>query len=78
MTVEVPDENAVIWTKPDDFQYDENSPFKGLTGLWPGGFNAGFADGSVPFLSLTIDPKTLAALFTRNGGEAIDPSVIGP
>lgn len=71
MTVEVSDKNAVIWTKPDDFQYDEKDPKKGLIGLWPGGFHAGFADGSVRFFQSSIDPKVLNALFTRAGGEAV-------
>ena len=70
MTVEVPDESAVVWTKPDDFAYDETNPLKGLTGMRPGGFNAGFADGSVRFIASSIDPAVLKALFTRNGGEA--------
>ncbi len=76
MTVEVSDENAVVWTKPDDFECDEKNLLKGLIGLWAGGFNAGFADGSVRFLSSSIDLKTLNALFTRNGGEAVDASVL--
>jgi prepilin-type processing-associated H-X9-DG protein len=76
MTVEVSDEKAVVWTKPDDFEYDEKDPIKGLVGLSPGGFNAGFADGSVRFLSSSIDPKTLNALFTRNGGEPVDPNML--
>jgi prepilin-type processing-associated H-X9-DG protein len=71
-TVEANLQSAVIWTKPDDFVPDPDDPAKGLRGLRPGGFNAGFADGSVRFLSETIDPETLKALFTRDGGEAID------
>jgi hypothetical protein len=77
MTVEVPDAGAVVWTKPDDFQYREENPLNGLTGLWAGGFHAGFADGSVRFLSSSIEPKSLVALFTRNGGEPIDPTAFG-
>jgi len=73
MTVEVPDESAVIWTKPDDFTYDENDPIKGLTGMRANGFFAGFADGSVRFIASSIDQTVLKALFTRNGGEAIAP-----
>ena len=30
MVVEAADEKAVPWTKPDDFEYDENNPLKGL------------------------------------------------
>jgi hypothetical protein len=71
MTVEVPDDKAVVWTKPDDFAYDENDPLKGLTGMRAGGFIAGFADGSVRFIAATIDATLLKALFTRNGGEAV-------
>jgi prepilin-type processing-associated H-X9-DG protein len=73
MTVEVSDQKAVIWTKPDDFQYDEKDPLAGLVGLRPGGFNVGMADGSVRFIQASIDPETLKALFTRDGGERIAP-----
>jgi prepilin-type processing-associated H-X9-DG protein len=76
MTVEVPDSKAVIWTKPDDFEYDEENPMKGLIGLQPGGFNVGFADGSVHFIRSSIKPETLKAMFTRNGGEVIDRNEI--
>ena len=73
MTVEVPDDKAVVWTKPDDFAYDESDPIKGLGGMRPDIFLAGFADGSVHSLALSIDPTVLKALFTRNGREAIAP-----
>ena len=76
-TLEVPDESAVVWTKPDDFQYDESNPLKGLTGMRPGGFLAGFADGSVRTISSTIDSAVLKALFTRNGGEVVDSYNLG-
>ncbi len=72
MIVEVSDESAVVWTKPDDFVPDSKEPKKGLLGLWTGGFHAGFADGSVRFLDEAIDNEMLQALFTRNGGERID------
>jgi prepilin-type processing-associated H-X9-DG protein len=72
MTVEVPDDKAVIWTKPDDFEYDEELPMKGLLGIQPGGFNAGFADGSVQLIPASIKPETLKALFMRNDGQPID------
>ncbi len=71
MTVEVPDDKAVVWTKPDDFQYDEKNPKKGLIGLWPGGFIAGFADGSVRFIRSSIDPKVLLLMFTMADGKVI-------
>ncbi len=76
MTVEVSDEKAVIWTKPNDFEYDEKDPMKGLVGLRPGRFLAGFTDGSVRSLPASIDATMLNALFTRNGGETIDRSIL--
>ncbi|HUG66194.1 MAG TPA: DUF1559 domain-containing protein [Pirellulaceae bacterium] len=72
MTVEVPDESAVIWTKPADFSPNVEDPTKGLTGLRPGGFQVGFADGSVRFIAEMIDVGTLRALFTKAGGEAVE------
>ncbi|MEN6451811.1 MAG: DUF1559 domain-containing protein [Thermoguttaceae bacterium] len=71
MTVEVSDARAVPWTKPDDFEYDEKDPIKGLVGLRSNGFIAGFADGAVQIIQRSIDPKALRAMFTRDGGEAI-------
>lgn len=43
----------------------------GIGGPHPGGVNAGFADGSVRFISENIDPKVLEALATKAGGEAV-------
>ena len=61
---------AVTWTKPEDYNYDPAKPLDGL-GKDTGGFNAAFVDGSARFISNKIDPKTLAALFTRDGGEVV-------
>ncbi len=77
ITLEVPDSSAVVWTKPDDFQYDEDNPLKGLAGMRPHGFLAGFADGSVQTISSMIDLTVLKALFTRDGKETIDTDAIG-
>jgi prepilin-type processing-associated H-X9-DG protein len=74
MAVEVSDGKAVPWTKPDDFNYDEKNPAAGLGGLFPGGFNAMFCDGSVRFISNAIDAETLRNLFNRNDGQVIDTS----
>ncbi|MCR9199597.1 MAG: DUF1559 domain-containing protein [Planctomycetaceae bacterium] len=43
----------------------------GIGGPHPGGVNAGFADGSVRFISENIDPKVLEALATKAGGEVV-------
>jgi prepilin-type processing-associated H-X9-DG protein len=73
MTVEVPDASAVIWSKPGDFAPHKDEPKRGLVGLRPGGFNAGFADGSVRFIAESIDPQVLKAMFTKSAGEALEP-----
>jgi hypothetical protein len=67
----------VFWTKPDDFAYDATAPAKGLGGIWPSGFFAGFADGSVRLIKLPIAPSTLNALFTRDGGERVGTEALG-
>jgi hypothetical protein len=71
MTVEAPAKKAVVWTKPDDFEYDEQNPLRGLTGFRPGIFLAGLADGSVRPIVNSIDPKILKYLFERNDGQFI-------
>ena len=77
MTVEVSDAKAVVWTKPDDFEYDREDPIRGLIGLRPDGFLAGFADGSVRFVWSSISPEDLKARFTRDGGEKVDTEAYG-
>ncbi len=71
MFVEANDDSAVDWTKPDDFVPDEKNPMKGLTGLRPGGFNAALCDGSVRFISETLDKEVLKNLFQRNDGNPV-------
>jgi hypothetical protein len=73
MMVEVDDVHAVTWTRPDDYAFDPKDPKKGIGSLYAGGFIAAFGDGSIRFLSGSIDTKTLDALFTRAGGEAVGP-----
>jgi len=68
LLVEAGDQKAVVWTKPDDFQYDPDNPAQGLIGLRKRGFLAAFADGHVSFISQSVD-AAINAMFTRNGGE---------
>jgi hypothetical protein len=72
IVLEVHDERAVIWTKPDDFEPDKDDPLKGVVGLRDGRFLALFGDGSVRILSGLLDKDTVRALFTPAGGERID------
>ena len=64
-------ERDIPWTKPEDIPFDPKAAPPKLGGFTPGGFNAGFADGSVRFLKDSISPITLKALFTKAGGEVV-------
>ena len=65
--------DAVPWTKPDDLPFDpEAKPtLYGAGSPHPGGFNCGFADGSVRFLKDSIAVQVFKALITRAGGEVV-------
>ena len=70
VAVDAADESAVIWTKPDDLLLDPKQPLRGLVGHIPHGIQILMGDGSVRIISKEIDPKTLRAIFTINGGES--------
>jgi prepilin-type processing-associated H-X9-DG protein len=65
----------IPWTKPEDIAFDSKQPLPKLGGFQPesGGFNVGFADGSVRFIKDTINPTVLRALVTKAGSEIIPP-----
>jgi len=71
IVVEVSPAKAVEWTKPADITYSPSNPLDGLVAPGTQGFNALRGDGSVTFISNTIDPKNLAAMFTASGGEPV-------
>jgi beta-lactamase regulating signal transducer with metallopeptidase domain len=71
MLVEVPDQVAVEWTRPEDFPIDTTEPVKKLVGLRKGGFLTAFAEGSSQFISENIAPKTLRLLLIRNDRELV-------
>ena len=72
MAVEVDDAKSVVWTKPDDLDFNAANPLAGLGGLWNSGFVAAFCDGSVRFISRGIDPITMTNLVNRHDGNPID------
>jgi len=62
---------TVQWTKPDDIRFPlTGKPSWG--GVHKGGFNVAMADGSVRFISESIDLNVLVGLCTRDGGEVMD------
>jgi hypothetical protein len=71
MFAEAGPEKAVPWTKPEDLPFDPEKPSAALGKVPAGGFPAGFFDGWVS--TLKVDDKTLKALITPAGGEAIRP-----
>lgn len=69
----VESKRAIAWTTPQDipFEIDDTDPLADLGGFWPDGFQAVFGDGSVRFIKDSIDPVTLRALVTKDGGEVV-------
>lgn len=69
MVVDAADESAVIWTKPDDWQFDPQHPLRGLLGHYEKGFLANMADGSAMLIGKGT--KNLHALFTAAAGDSV-------
>jgi hypothetical protein len=66
--VQVNDEHAVPWTKPDDFSPDAANPTAGL-GITPQGFLAAFCDGHIRLIDPMTDGDAFKAMLTTAGGE---------
>jgi prepilin-type processing-associated H-X9-DG protein len=65
---------TVPWMKPDDVDIATHPAIgdsAGFSSDHPGGVHFLLGDGSVRFISETIAPDVLRALFTRDGGEAL-------
>jgi hypothetical protein len=74
--VEVDEDHAVPWTKPEDWAFDPANPAKNLGGHFSQmAFLAMACESSVHAIPTATKKEALRALFTRNGGE-ID-SVLG-
>ena len=71
MLVEANDDQAVIWTRPSDLDFDPDRPLSNLGKVRAGIFLALVADGSVNPISTAIDPAILKAMFSAAGGEKI-------
>jgi hypothetical protein len=72
MALEAAPEKAVVWTKPEDWEFDPEKPNKGLVGHRPNGFLAAWCDGSVRFIQKSTRDEVLKAIFTRAGGEVVE------
>jgi hypothetical protein len=71
MATEIGDEQAVIWTKPDDYSYDPKQPAVGFTSPYPDGRLLLFCDGSVHFIKQALDDDMLRRLLMRNDGQPV-------
>lgn len=67
-------ENAVIWTKPDDFDWANiEDPVSALFDGWDGdGVNVALADGSVQFISREKLQEIIDKLIRVSDGEIVD------
>ena len=70
--VEADASRAVEWTKPQDYQFDAKRPLDGLGGVHVGGFNATLGDGSVQFITNSVDAETWKKMLTIAGGEVVE------
>ncbi len=72
MLVQVNDDRATTWTKPDDWQLDEKNPLNGLIpNLHPSSFLASFADGHVRAIFGDVDLDWFKGALTKAGGEVL-------
>lgn len=70
---EVPASDAVIWTRPDDFHVNMESPLESFLPGETEGFNAARYDGSVRYMrKKELADNILKALLTHQGGEAVN------
>src|SRR5262249_15753968 len=68
---------AVLWTKPEDLEFDADKPLPKLGGIFKDGFNAGLADGAVVFVKQK-DENILKKWITRAGGEVANNNDLNP
>jgi hypothetical protein len=61
--------DPVIWTRPDELDYDAKKPVPKFGGVFEGGFYVVMCDGEVRFVKMPQPEPTLRALITRSGGE---------
>jgi hypothetical protein len=73
LIVEANPDQAVEWTKPDDWKFDPNNPMQGLGKSRPFGFLAGFGDAHTEFINADTDPEVVKALMTAAGREQLLP-----
>ena len=72
MVMEVDVTQAVHWMSPtDSIDFDLLKPKSGAKLQHPHGYQVVFVDGSVHFLSVSLQPETLRALITIDGKDVV-------
>jgi hypothetical protein len=73
LAVEADPKQAVVWTQPQDLPFDAEQPARGLTGPYPEGAVALFADGSVRLIGAEMlgDAENLRRLMLIADGQPI-------
>ena len=74
LVVEASDQKAVVWTKPDDLEYNDADPAAGIMGLRREGFLATLCDGSAILIRSSLDSEVIRCLFLRNDGKSVPPN----
>jgi hypothetical protein len=69
------DDRMVIWTKPEDWQFDPKNPHRGLVDKNRPRIPVLFADASVRTLANDISAETLRAVMTRNAGDTVGADI---
>jgi hypothetical protein len=68
MMLQLDDAHSVVWTKPDDWEFDPTKPTTGLAGQHQGGIVISLCDGSTMWMPTPIDGEALKAYLNRNDG----------
>jgi hypothetical protein len=71
MVVESAD--PVIWTKPDEIEYDPKQPLPKFGHYFSGGYQVLMFDGSTRMISPSVSETTLRAAITSNGNDFLGP-----
>ena len=74
--VEVGDDQANTWTRPDDLDFDPSNPLSALGTISGDTIRGVLADASTIELSASIDPDTFKGLVTISGGELVDAGTL--
>jgi len=70
----VESEEPVLWTKPEDIEFNPNKPLPKMlirNKNFTNGFYGAFADGSVKFIKFPLDPEIFKNLIQKNDGQII-------